>query len=148
MSSGSKRVEYEFGGSESYLECDLSHIHPSLDVLTQRFELNNERYEHLGDRNYYESVFRLFLQGSTSSGNARHLPPEQRSMIWEEVFHLKNLFLEHKNPDVVIHRVKHPFPFDRRYTLYKEKLNLENHDIYPTGGEFIWLERKLIPSIM
>jgi hypothetical protein len=145
VSSRSKRVIQDFGKYESYLECDLSHIHPSLDVLTQSFELNEERYAHLDNRNYYESIFRLHMRGSETTGNARHLSREERDMIWDEVFYLKNLFLEHQAPDVVVHRVKHPFPFDKRFELYKNRLNLDHYDIWSSGNEFIWLERKLKP---
>ena len=136
MRSRSERVNLKFSAHDSYLECDLSHIHPTLGVLVQLFERNDEGYAHLDQRNYYESIFNIFFKGSDKPGNARHLTRAEKDMIWDEVFNLKNLFLENQQPDVVVHRVKHPFPSAKRCELYRRGLDLTHYDLTPIGDGF------------
>jgi hypothetical protein len=135
-------VSYSFGHDQAILLSNLSAIHPSLGNLVQYFTRNDEDYEHLLDgRIYWESTFQLLIPDGTATMNARDLPRPEKDRVWQEVFRLKKLFFQEKNPDVVIHRVKHGIPLEARIARYREHLTLPDYDML-THGRTISLERK------
>lgn len=145
MSSPSNSETVIYRGHEAILRCDLSFIHPSLGNLVQLFVRDDDAYGHLDDRQYWESTFRLFLHDGQATLNAQHLGRAEKDLIWQEVFRLKNKFLQERRPDVVVHRIKYPFPFERRLALYRERLDFTDYDLW-ASGDLIWLERKLTPA--
>jgi hypothetical protein len=141
-SSQSEFASYSFGHDQAILLSNLSAIHPSLGNLVQYFTRNDEDYEHLLDgRIYWESTFQLLIPDGTATMNARDLPRPEKDKIWDEVFRLKKLFFQEKKPDVVIHRVKHGIPLEKRIERYREQLILPDYDIF-THSRIISLERK------
>jgi len=140
-SSPSNNETIVYRGHEAILRCDLSFIHPSLGNLIQLFVRDDEAYSHLDGRQYWESAFRLFSSNDHATLTAKHLARAEKELIWNEIFRLKNKFLQDKKPDVVVHRIKYPFPFERRLALYRERLDLTHYDLW-ASGDLIWLERK------
>jgi hypothetical protein len=94
-----------------------------LGAISQVFE-RDEELESIapGSRSMYLSYFELYGKDSSSPSNFSHLSAEVKEKIWEEVFHLKRLFLELEKPATVANRVKYPFSVEKRCALYRYHL--------------------------
>jgi hypothetical protein len=140
-SSRSKNLLINIKPHSASLICDLEHIHPELGSLEQTFTEEEDAFPRVGDERVFYSVFTLFAKDSSTPASFAHLPSEAKSQIWDEVFALKNEYLTHKIPDVIRHLVKHPFSIEKRFELYKARLELKDYDIWH-DNQNIWLERK------
>jgi hypothetical protein len=140
----SERVKYELTKDFATARCSLGHIDERLGDLLQYFERNTSQYDTLADgRACWESSFVIFSRASAKYINTRDLglSREQRDQIWDELFQLKNTLLREVQPDILIHRVKPPFPYERRLALYRERINWTGYSFIHYSN-FITLERK------
>lgn len=140
-SSRSSEVIYTFKQNQAVLSCDISHLHPELGRLVQTFKEEDDAFPFVGDLRLFVSSFVLYPPDSAIPTNFSRLGREVADKIWQEVFALKNAFLEKKIADIIQHIVKHPFSVERRLELYRVGLVLTNYDIYQDNTN-IWLTRK------
>lgn len=108
----------------------------------QTFKQEEDAFPFVGsDLRLFVSTFLLYPPNSATPANFSHLGREVAGKIWQEVFALKNAFLEKQIADVIQHIVKHPFSIERRFELYRGELVLTNYDIYQDNTN-IWIVRK------
>jgi hypothetical protein len=140
-SKHSQKITLDFKDHESNLESDISYLHPDLGAISQTFVRNDEYGELLGGVHLYESIFRIYPKNSKEPTNFSYLHPDIKARLWDEVFFLKNIFLEKRCPDVVMHKVKHPFSCDLRHQRYLASIKAQGY-IVLRDNTTIWVERK------
>ena len=141
-SSSSERITTKYTPYKAVLRCDIGHLHSDLGAISQVFERDDERESITpGGGRMYLSYFEIYAKDSTDTGNFSYLPSDIKRRIWEEVFNLKCLFLEHEKPEVVMNLVKHPFSVEKRCGLYKSYLEPSGYDVMHDSTT-IWVMRK------
>ena len=140
--SHSSEVVVTLKPGSAVLSCDISHLHPALGRIVQTFKQEDDSFPYMGEQTLFISAFAIFPADGAEPKNFSCLGREVTTRIWQEVFSLKNLYLERQIPDVIQHIVKHPFSIERRFELYKANLLLSHYDIWHSNTS-IWLERKM-----
>ena len=143
--SSSRQIVIDSRPRRTIIECDITHLHPLLGKIVQEFNLDEDAtYSDIDGKKLFVSAFQLFGKGETIAGDfSKQLNRQVKDKIWEELFALKSIFFEIEKPDVVVHFVKHPFNFERRYERYKNGLLLPDYDFsLDLGSRTIYIERK------
>ena len=113
----------ENGGA---LEYDISYLHPDLGVLLQEYTVSSTTYE---GKRIFQSSFSLFASNSDEVGAFPYLPKEIKIRLWDVVFAIKLKFFVEYYPDIIEHFVDGTYSIERRYELYRNKLNPAGYDI-------------------